>query len=73
MNKSAYFIKPFPIPKGKENQSLQPGSKLYKDFLTVTMFDHNHPHIGVLKGGNKTVWKDYLDTLWQRSKQISSQ
>ena len=73
MNKSAYFINPFPIPKGKENQSLRSGSKLYKDFLTVTTFDHNHPHIGALKGGNETVWKDYLDALWQRSKQISSQ
>ena len=73
MNKSAFFINPFPIPKGKENQLLGPGSKLYKDFLTVTAFDQNRPHIGVLKGGNETVWKDYLDTLWQSSKQISSQ
>ena len=72
MNRNAFFINPFPIQKGNENKTLGPGSKLYENFLKASTFAKNHPHIGTLKGGDETVWKVYLDALWQRSKQISS-
>ena len=47
-------------------------SKEYIEFLNVSAFDENHPHLGVHKGGDENVWKYYLDALWQRSKQIVS-